>query len=65
MNNRHVVTALLVAPLLAVLAWFLVGGIAGQPEEQPAPAEAGNSYPMIERPGCRYPGGDCGLSNED
>ncbi len=65
MNNKHVVTALLVAPLLAVLAWFLVGSLTGQPEQQPAPAEAGNSYPMIERPGCRYPGGDCGLSNED
>ncbi|MCH1492111.1 MAG: hypothetical protein L7T24_06105, partial [Luminiphilus sp.] len=65
LRNRHFITALLVAPLLAVLAWFAVGQWVEEPALQPIPAQSGNSYPMIERPGCRYAGGDCGLSNED
>jgi len=65
LRNRHFITALLVAPLLAVLAWFAVGQWAEEPALQPTPARSGNSYPMIERPGCRYAGGECGLSNED
>lgn len=65
LRNRHFITALLVAPLLAVLAWFAVGQWVEEPALQPTPAQSGNSYPMIERPGCRYAGGDCGLSNED
>lgn len=64
-NNRHIVTALLVAPLLAVVAWYLVGQLASNPASQPAPAQEGASYPMVERPGCRYSGGACGLSNGD
>lgn len=65
LSNKHIVTALLVAPLLAVLAWFGAGQLTDEAVESPAPAEAGSSYPLIERSGCRYPGGDCGLSNED
>lgn len=65
LRNRHFITALLVAPLLAVLAWFVVGQWVEEPPLQPTPAQSGDSYPMIERPGCRYAGGDCGLSNGD
>ena len=30
LRNRHVITALLVAPILAVLAWFAVGNLVGE-----------------------------------
>jgi hypothetical protein len=64
-TNKHVLAALLVAPILAVLAWYGAGFLGDGEELQAVPAQAGDSYPLIERPGCRYPGGDCGLSNED
>ena len=64
MTNKHVLAALLVAPILAVLAWYGAGQFTDDGEQQAAPAQEGTSYPLIERPGCRYPGGKCGLSNE-
>ena len=65
LTNKHVLAALLVAPILAVLAWYGAGQLNDDEEQKPAPAQAGNSYPLIERPGCRYAGGACGLSNQD
>ncbi len=65
MKSRHVIVALLVAPLLAVFAWFAVGWIAGDSPETPMPAQAGDDYPLIERSGCRYAGGECRLENND
>ena len=65
LTSKHVLAALLVAPILAVLAWYGAGQLNDDEEQKAAPAQAGTSYPMIERPGCRYPGGACGLSNED
>ena len=65
MTNKHVLAALLVTPLLAVLAWYGAGQLSDTEEEQATPAQAGTSYPLLERPGCRYAGGSCGLSNED
>ena len=65
LSNRHVVTTLLVAPVLAIAAWYLTGQLVANPAEQPAAAESGASYPMLERSGCRYAGGACGLSNGD
>ena len=65
MKSRHVVVALLVAPLLAVFAWFAVGWMAGDTPETAQPAQAGADYPLIERSGCRYAGGECRLENAD
>lgn len=53
---------MLVAPVLALLAWFGVGELTS---EQPAPAQAGRSYPLLERSNCRYDSGQCELRNED
>ena len=64
LTNKHVLAALLVAPILAVLAWYGAGQLTDDVEQQAAPAQGGASYPLVERPGCRYPGGECGLSNE-
>jgi hypothetical protein len=61
-TNKHVVIALIVAPILSVLAWFAVGHLLG---EQPAPAVAGGSYPLVAKSNCRYPSGQCDLENAE
>lgn len=61
-KHRHVVVAAIVAPLLALMAWFSIDFFVG---EKPAPAQEGASYPLTETPGCRYPGGRCELKNGD
>jgi len=59
-GNRHLTVALLVAPLLAVLAWFGVGLWVG---ERPQSAVPGESYPLLEGSRCRYGSGECTLHN--
>ncbi len=61
-GNRHLVVALLVAPLLALLAWFAVGNLVS---ERAAPAQAGESYPLVAGSNCRYESGQCDLENAD
>lgn len=61
-KHRHTAVAALVAPLLAILAYYAVDSIVG---EKPHAAREGESYPLVERPGCRYAGGDCSLWNGD
>ena len=61
-TNKHVIVALLVAPILSVLAWYAVGALIG---EQPQPAQPGRDYPLVAKSNCRYPSGLCVLENED
>ncbi|RLA58120.1 MAG: hypothetical protein DRR04_11690 [Gammaproteobacteria bacterium] len=61
-TNKHVIIAMIVAPVLSVLAWFAVGSLTG---EQAAPAQPGQSYPLVEKSNCRYESGACDLENED
>lgn len=61
-TNKHVVIAFIVAPILAVLAWFATGQLAG---ERPEAAVPGQSYPLVAKSNCRYPSGACDLENED
>ena len=61
-KNKHVVVALIVAPLLSILAWFAVGQLAG---EKPTAAEPGSSYKLVARSNCRYASGSCDLHNAD
>jgi hypothetical protein len=61
-TNKHVVIAMIVAPILSILAWFAVGNMAGEKAE---PAQAGQSYPLVEKSNCRYESGNCDLENED
>ena len=61
-TDRHVITALLVAPVLAILAWFAVGSLGG---EKARPARAGAAYPLLEKSNCRYASGVCDLENTD
>ena len=61
-KNKHVLTASLIAPVLAVLAYFAVNALVG---ESPHAAEEGQSYQLVEKPNCRYNSGNCGLKNGD
>ncbi len=61
-KNKHVVIAMIVAPILSILAWVAVGQFTG---EQPEPAKPGASYPLVEKSNCRYASGACDLENED
>lgn len=61
-KNKHVVIALIVAPILSILAWFAVGQLAG---EKPTAAEPGSSYKLVARSNCRYASGSCDLHNAD
>ena len=62
LTNRHIVIALLVAPVLAVLGWFAVDQLIG---ERAAPAQAGQSYPLLAQSNCRYASGSCELKNAE
>lgn len=61
-TNKHVIIAMLVAPVLAIIAWFGVDYLVA---EQAQPAAAGSMYPLIARPNCRYDSGQCDLANND
>lgn len=61
-TNKHIIIAMIVAPILAVLAWIAVGQFAG---EQPHAAQPGESYPLVEQSNCRYESGACDLQNEE
>jgi hypothetical protein len=61
-KNKHVVVAMLVAPILAVLAWFAVDQLVS---EQARPAEPGATYTLVAKSNCRYASGRCDLENAD
>lgn len=62
LTNKHVVVAMIVAPILAVLAWFATGYFAG---EKPHAAREGGAYPLVEQSGCRWSSGECEARNND
>ena len=61
-KDKHVVIALIVAPILAIIAWFGVDYIVA---EKAQPAEPGSMYPLVARSNCRYDSGSCDLVNND
>jgi hypothetical protein len=61
-KNKHVVIALIVAPILSILAWFAVGHLIG---EKPHAAEEGTTYALVARSNCRYASGSCDLHNSE
>jgi hypothetical protein len=62
LKNKHVLVASLVAPVLALIAWFAVDYLFG---EKPHAAMEGSSYALVEKPDCRWESGHCGLKNND
>ncbi|TXS94165.1 hypothetical protein FV139_11235 [Parahaliea maris] len=61
-TNKHIVIALLVAPILSLIAWFGVGHFTS---EKPHAAIPGQVYPLLEKSNCRYDSGACELVNGD
>jgi hypothetical protein len=61
-KNKHFVIALLVAPVLALIAYF---GVDAMVSEKPHAAVEGASYPLRVESNCRYPSGECELTNGD
>ena len=59
-TNKHVVVAMLVAPVLAILAWFAVDFFLS---EKPHAAVPGAAYALIAKSNCRYESGQCDLAN--
>jgi hypothetical protein len=59
-KNKHVVTAMIVAPILAIASYYLVDLLV---REQPQAAVAGQAYPLIAKSNCRYTSGRCDLEN--
>ena len=57
-----IVIALLVAPVLALIAYFAVDAVVA---EKPEKALAGSSYPLVAKSNCRYASGRCSLENGD
>lgn len=61
-NNKHLIVAIIVAPVLAVLSYLFVDALV---KEQPQPAVEGENYPLTAQSNCRYTSGRCDLENAD
>ncbi|MGB5276259.1 MAG: hypothetical protein WBO73_01165 [Gammaproteobacteria bacterium] len=61
-KNKHLVLAMFVAPVLAIIAYFAVDAVVS---EKPRLAQEGNSYRLAANPNCRYQSGRCTLRNGD
>jgi hypothetical protein len=61
-SNKHILAALLIAPVLAVIAYVAADRAVS---ERPAPAAPGASYKLAEQSDCRYESGRCTLRNGD
>lgn len=59
-NNKHIITAMIVAPLLAIGSYYLVDLAV---KEKPQSAVAGQAYPLVAKSNCRYTSGRCDLMN--
>lgn len=61
-KNKHVVIAMLVAPMLSIMAWYAVDYFFA---EKPFEAKPGAAYLLIAKSNCRYDSGQCDLENGD
>lgn len=61
-KNKHIIVALLVAPVLALIAYF---GVDAAVSEKPHEARDGATYPLRVMSNCRYESGECELTNGD
>lgn len=59
-SNKHVIMAMVVAPILAILTYYFVDTIV---KEKPHQAIEGASYPLNAKSNCRYTSGRCDLEN--
>ena len=62
LKNKHLILAMFVAPVLAVIAYFAVDYVVS---EKPRAADPGSSYKLAAKSNCRYQSGNCTLENGD
>lgn len=61
-KNKHIVVALLIAPVLSLIAYF---GTDIALSEKPHAAKEGESYKLVSKSNCRYTSGLCDMENGD
>lgn len=61
-TNKHVIVAMVVAPILAVVSYYAVDLVV---KERPQAAEQGQSYRLVAKSNCRYTSGACNLVNSE
>lgn len=59
-KNKHFIVALLIAPILAIIAYF---GVDIAVSEKPHAAKKGQSYKLVSKSNCRYTSGLCDMEN--
>ena len=62
LTNKHVIVAMIIAPILAIIAYF---GVDHAFSEKPHSAVEGQSYPLVAKSNCRYESGKCTMENGD
>ena len=62
LKNKHLILAMFVAPVLAIIAYFSVDYIVS---EKPQAALQGDTYKLAAKSNCRYQSGACTLENGD
>jgi hypothetical protein len=62
LKNKHMVLAMFVAPVLALIAYFATDYVVS---EKPHAAHQGGSYKLAAKSNCRYQSGSCTLYNGD
>jgi hypothetical protein len=60
LKNKHIIAAMIIAPLLAIMSYFLTDNMVS---EKPHAAEPGKAYPLVAKSNCRYESGSCTLEN--
>lgn len=60
LTNKHFIVAMIVTPILAILAYVGVDRAVSEPPHQ---AEPGASYELVASSSCRYSSGHCTLKN--
>jgi hypothetical protein len=61
-KNKHIVTAMIVTPVLAMLGYYVTDQFV---KERPQAAIKGQSYELIAQSNCRYSSGKCDLKNAE
>lgn len=59
-KNKHLLLAMFIAPVLALIAYFATDHVVS---EKPHAAMQGNSYKLAAKSNCRYQSGQCTLQN--
>ncbi|VUD66683.1 hypothetical protein TDB9533_03660 [Thalassocella blandensis] len=62
LKNKHMILAMFIAPVLAIVAYFATDHVVSTP---PKPVQSGQSYPLAAKSNCRYESGLCTMKNGD